>query len=64
MTHEISEAAAAAIIEGERAVANLVQLHGRLKPCFARVQPFRQAEKYLAGLMSDLPRKNKTFSPT
>lgn len=58
MTHEINEAAAAAIIEGEQAVANLAQLHGRLQPCFARAQPFGQAQKYLSGLMSDLPRKN------
>jgi SRSO17 transposase len=58
VTQEISEAAAAAIIEGERAARNLAELHGRLKPCFARVQPFGQARKYLAGLMSDLPRKN------
>ena len=58
MTHEINEAAAAAIIEGETAAANLAELHRRLKPCFARRQPFQQTEKYLSGLMSDLPRKN------
>jgi hypothetical protein len=58
VTHEINEAAAAAIIEGERAAANLAGLHGRLKSCFARAQPFGQARKYLSGLMSDLPRKN------
>lgn len=58
MTHEINKAAAAAIIEGEQAVANLADLHERLRPCFARVQPFNQARKYLSGLMSDLPRKN------
>lgn len=58
MTHEINEAAAAAILEGERAVANLAELHGRLKPCFARAQPFAQAKKYMSGLMGDLPRKN------
>jgi len=58
VTHDISEAAAAAIVEGERAAANLAELHGRLRPCFARAQPFGQAQKYLSGLMSDLPRKN------
>lgn len=58
MTHEINEAAAAAIIEGERAAANLAELHERIRPCFARVQPFEQAQKYLSGLISDLPRKN------
>ena len=46
------------MVEGQRAVANLAVLHGRLRPCFARVEPFGQAGKYLAGLMSDLPRKN------
>jgi SRSO17 transposase len=39
-------------------VSNLAELHGRLKPCFVRVEPFRQAKKYVAALMSDLPRKN------
>jgi SRSO17 transposase len=52
------EAAAAAIVEGELAVSNLAMLHGRLAPCFARREPFAQAGKYVAGLMSDLPRKN------
>jgi len=46
------------MVEGESAVSNLGVLHGRLRPCFARVQPFGQARKYLTGLMSDLPRKN------
>jgi SRSO17 transposase len=46
------------MVEGERAVANLGVLHGRLWPCFARRKPFEQARKYLCGLMSDLPRKN------
>lgn len=46
------------MVEGERVVANLAVLHGRLRSCFGRVEPFGQAGKYLAGLMSDLPRKN------
>jgi len=46
------------MVEGERAVSNLDVLHGRLRPWFARVEPFGQARKYLSGLMSDLPRKN------
>jgi SRSO17 transposase len=58
VTQEISEAAAAAMVEGERAVTNLGVLHGRLRPWFARAEPFGQARKYLTGLMSDLPRKN------
>ena len=39
-------------------MANLAVVHGRLAPCFARAQPFAQARKYMAGLISDLPRKN------
>ena len=31
---------------------------GGLAPCFARVEPRRQARKYVIGLISDLPRKN------
>lgn len=58
VTQDEREAAAAAIVEGERAVANLAVLHGRLAPCFGRKEPFAQAGKYLAGLVSDLPRKN------
>lgn len=58
MRHDIHEAAAAAIVEGHHTVANLAELHGRLGPCFARVEPFTQAGKYITALMSDLPRKN------
>jgi hypothetical protein len=58
VTQGIHEAAAAAIVEGELAVSNLGVLHSRLRPCFARVQPFGQARKYMSGLASDLPRKN------
>jgi SRSO17 transposase len=58
VTQEITEAAAAAIVEGERTVANLGVLHGRLRSCFARRKPCEQAGKYLTGLMSDLPHKN------
>ena len=31
---------------------------GGLAGCFARVEPRRQARKYVTGLISDLPRKN------
>lgn len=58
MRQENHEAAAAAIVEGRRAVANLAELHARLRPCFARAEPFEQAGKYVAGLASDVPRKN------
>jgi SRSO17 transposase len=36
----------------------LDELMGCLAPCFARVEPRRQARKYITGLISDLPRKN------
>ncbi len=39
-------------------MSNLATLHQRLKPCFVRVRPHAQAGKYIAALMSDLPRKN------
>jgi hypothetical protein len=58
VTQENREAATAAIVEGALAVSNLAELHGRSKPCFRRAEPFRQAEKYVAALVSDLPRKN------
>jgi SRSO17 transposase len=58
VTHEDHVAAAAAIVEGRRAVSNLAVLHQRLRACFARREPFEQAGKYPVGLMSDLPRKN------
>ncbi|HEX9356498.1 MAG TPA: transposase, partial [Streptosporangiaceae bacterium] len=31
---------------------------GGLAGCFARVEPRREARKYITGLISDLPRKN------
>lgn len=40
------------------ACGNLDELMGCLAPCFARVEPRRQARKYVTGLMGDLPRKN------
>jgi SRSO17 transposase len=46
------------MVEGERAVANLGELHRRLGSCFRRAQPRAQAGKYIGALMSDLPRKN------
>ena len=58
MRQEDHEAAAAVIVEGERAAANLEELHGRLRTCFRRIEPFVQAGCYIAALMSDLPRKN------
>lgn len=58
MTNDNTGAAAAAIVEGRRAAANLAELHGRLEPCFARSEPFEQAGMYMSALLSDVPRKN------
>lgn len=58
MRQDDLEAAAAVIVEGGLAEENLAELHGRLGPCFGRVEPFRQSRRYVVGLMSDLPRKN------
>jgi hypothetical protein len=53
-----SKAAAAARIGaalGRRKRAELLEL---LRPCFARVEPWLQAGKYAAALMSGLPGRN------
>jgi hypothetical protein len=34
------------------------ELLGLLRPCFARVEPWLQAGKYVAAAMSDLPKRN------
>ncbi len=46
------------MVEAQLATRKLAELHGWLGSCFGRVEPFRQAGKYIVGLMSDLPRKN------
>ena len=55
-TQEVPEAAA--IVEDDRAVSNPATLHQRLRPCFDRQRPHTETGKYIAALMSDLPRKN------
>jgi SRSO17 transposase len=53
-----SKAAAAARIGaglGRRKRAELLEL---LRPCFARVEPWMQAGKYVAAVTGDLPRRN------
>lgn len=52
------QAAAAVMVEAELAGENLAELHGQLGGLLSRVEPFRQAGKYITGLMSELPRKN------
>src|SRR5437763_4334295 len=46
------------MVEADRAEQKLAELMGRLGAYFTRVEPVRQAGKYLRGLLSDLPRKN------
>jgi SRSO17 transposase len=55
--HDRQAAAAARIGAGlgRRKRAELLDL---LRPCFTRVEPWLQAGKYAAALMSDLPRRN------
>jgi len=53
-----SEAAAAARIGAGLAGRKRAELLGLLRPCFARVEPWLQAGKYAAALMSQIPRRN------
>jgi SRSO17 transposase len=58
-TSDLETAAASTVEEGVAACAKLDELMmGGLAGCFARVEPRRQARKYVTGLLSDLPRKN------
>jgi hypothetical protein len=51
--------AASTVAEGLAACRMLDELMmGGLAGCFARVEPRRQARKYVIGLISELPRKN------
>jgi SRSO17 transposase len=54
----VEAAAASTVEEAGLACAMLDELMGCLAPCFARVEPRRQARKYITGLIGDLPRKN------
>src|SRR5512132_906593 len=55
---DLEAAAASTVEEARRACEKLDELMGGLAGCFARVEPRRQARKYVTGLISDLPRKN------
>jgi SRSO17 transposase len=57
-TIDLEAAAASTVEEAGLACGNLDELMGCLAPCFARVEPRRQARKYVIGLMGDLPHKN------
>jgi SRSO17 transposase len=53
-----SKAAAAARIGAGLAARKRADLLELLQPCFARVEPWLQAGKYVAALISDLPKRN------
>ena len=53
-----TKAAAAARIGAELAGRKRDELLERLRRCFARVEPFVQAGKYVRAVMSDLPARN------
>jgi hypothetical protein len=53
-----SEAAAAARLAAGLGRRKRDELLGLLRPAFARPQPWLQAGKYLAAVMSDLPKRN------
>jgi SRSO17 transposase len=53
-----SKAAAAARIGAALGRRNRAELLELLRPCFARVEPWLQAGKYAAALMSQIPRRN------
>jgi SRSO17 transposase len=56
--NDLEAAAASTVEEAGLACRNLDELMGCLAGCFARVEPRRQARKYVAGLIADAPRKN------
>jgi SRSO17 transposase len=58
-TSDLETAAASTVGEAAAACEKLDELMmGGLAGCFTRVEPRRQARKYVTGLLSDLPRKN------
>ena len=58
MTKQNTEAAAAVRICARTAGRERAELLERLRPCFARVEPWLQAGKYLGAVMSELPERN------
>jgi SRSO17 transposase len=53
-----TEAAAAVRIGAGLALRKRGELLELLRPCFARVSPWQQADKYLGAVMSELPERN------
>jgi SRSO17 transposase len=58
VTSTKSEAAAAVSIGAGLALRKRAELLDLLRPCFARPQPWLQAGKYTAAVMSELPERN------
>jgi SRSO17 transposase len=58
VTRTKSEAAAAARISAGLALRKRLELLQRLRPCFARTEPWLQARKYTAAVMSELAERN------
>ena len=58
MTSSKSEAAAAVRIGAGLALQRRNELLALLRPCFARTEPWLQAGKYAAAVMSELPERN------
>lgn len=54
-TTDLEAAAASTVEEAALACGNLDELMGCLAPCFARVEPRRQARKYVTGPAGRLP---------
>ena len=58
MTRTKPEAAAAVRIGAGLALRKRAELLALLRPCFARTEPWLQAGKYAAAVMSELPERN------
>ena len=58
MTSTRTEAAAAVRIGAGLALRKRAELLALLRPCFTRVEPWLQAGKYTAAVMSELPERN------
>ena len=58
MTRTRTEAAAAVSIGAGLALRRRDELLQRLRPCFARTEPWLQAGKYTTAVMSELPERN------
>jgi len=58
VTRTKPEAAAAARISAGLALRKRFELLQRLRSCFARTEPWLQARKYTAAVMSELPERN------